>query len=49
MVNDIKLFLGNQFIEKIKTRVFNLNLIKYAVDNIAKKVPPYFFPVFSSN
>jgi hypothetical protein len=41
--------LGNQFIEKIKARVFNLNLIKYAVDNMTKKVPPYFFPLFTLN
>jgi hypothetical protein len=42
-------YLGTQFIEKIKSRVFNLNLVRYAVENMSKKVPPYFFPLFTSN
>lgn len=43
------IFLGNQFIEKIKSKMFSLYLIKYAVENASKKIPPYFFPLFKRN
>jgi len=34
------------FIDKIKERIFSLSLIKYALENVTKKVPTYFFPLF---
>ena len=41
--------LGSQLIEKIKQKMFSLYLTRYAVQNITKKVPAYFFPLFRSD
>lgn len=38
--------IGKMFIDKIKERIFSLSLIKYALENVTKKVPTYFFPLF---
>lgn len=34
------------FIDLVKERIFSLSLVKYALENVTKKVPTYFFPLF---
>ena len=36
------------FIDRVKERIFSLTLVKYALENVTKKVPTYFFPLFNS-
>lgn len=39
---------GKMFIDLVKERIFSLSLVKYALENVTKKVPTYFFPLFKA-
>jgi hypothetical protein len=46
MVIKFAIFIGSQFIEKIKYKMFSLYLTRFAVENLNKKIPSYFTPLF---